>query len=172
MSVDEIGFDLGPDEGGRGLLDPWARTGDLTSDATAERTGRLDGLGATEQRVLEHVAQLTAGPMTMADPAASVLLAEFVSSLPPAYAQSLEPAAVWAHAQLAQARGTRAALAGPFESERTVGQGICVVAEDRPGLLAAVSAALVMCAFDVVCAEAYTRRPPSGAVEAVATRFG
>ena len=33
-----------------------------------------------------------------------------------------------------------------------------MVADDRPGLLATISAALVLCGLDVIEAEAYTRR--------------
>lgn len=42
-----------------------------------------------------------------------------------------------------------------------------MIADDRPGLLAIISAAIVMCGLDVVYAEAHTRRLPNGKAEAV-----
>ena len=47
------------------------------------------------------------------------------------------------------------------------GSAVCVVADDRPGLLATISAALVLCGLDVIEAEAYTRRVDQRANEAV-----
>ncbi len=49
--------------------------------------------------------------------------------------------------------------------ERVV--GICIVADDRPGLLSQISAALVALEIDVVTAHAYCRTRPDGAREAV-----
>jgi [protein-PII] uridylyltransferase len=44
---------------------------------------------------------------------------------------------------------------------------LCVVADDRPGLLAIISAALVLEGLDVIEAEAHTRTSPAGHAEAV-----
>jgi [protein-PII] uridylyltransferase len=46
-----------------------------------------------------------------------------------------------------------------------------MIADDRPGLLATISAAIVMCGLDVVYAEAHTRRLPNGRAEAVDVFF-
>jgi [protein-PII] uridylyltransferase len=56
---------------------------------------------------------------------------------------------------------------GLFFSNRVPGTAICVIADDRPGLLATISAALVMCKLDVIEAEAYTRKTDKKPDEAV-----
>jgi [protein-PII] uridylyltransferase len=55
---------------------------------------------------------------------------------------------------------------GTFPSPKP-GTALCVTAEDRPGLLATISAALVLCRLDVIEAEAYTRRRADHLDEAV-----
>lgn len=89
--------------------------------------------------------------------------AAFAESLPKAYAQKHE-ADVVAHATVANQRGDALAAAGLFGR---AGNGICVVADDRPGLLALISASLVVCKFDVHHAEVYTRELKDGRREAV-----
>jgi [protein-PII] uridylyltransferase len=62
-----------------------------------------------------------------------------------------------AHFSIADGRGEQTVAVGTFPSSRP-GTALCVVAEDRPGLLATISAALVLARLDVIEAEAYTRR--------------
>jgi [protein-PII] uridylyltransferase len=90
----------------------------------------------------------------------------FAASLPESYRRNFDPAAVIAHAQIARAREGAAANVGTFPSNRT-GTALCVVADDRPGLLATISAALVIAELDVIEAEAYTRREPGRSGEAI-----
>ncbi len=90
----------------------------------------------------------------------------FAASLPDSYRRNFDPAAVIAHAQIARAREGAAANVGTFPSGR-FGTALCVVADDRPGLLATISAALVLAELDVIEAEAYTRREPGRAGEAI-----
>jgi len=72
------------------------------------------------------------------------------------------------HARLSVERAGRVARVGRFHSRRDLGaSAICVIADDRPGLLATVSAALVSQDLDVVHAEAYTRRVDERTREAV-----
>ncbi|HEV8550277.1 MAG TPA: hypothetical protein VGQ57_14635 [Polyangiaceae bacterium] len=71
-----------------------------------------------------------------------------------------------AHSNIAAARGDRLVSVGIFPSSRP-GTALCVVAEDRPGLLATISAALVLCQLDVIEAEAYTRREAGRVDEAL-----
>ena len=84
-------------------------------------------------------------------------LAEFVASMPPIYHESHDREAVEAHARVSAERGSRTANVGVYPAEDGV-QSICMVAEDRPGVLACMSAALVSERLDVVDAEVYTRR--------------
>jgi [protein-PII] uridylyltransferase len=92
--------------------------------------------------------------------------AEFSASMPESYRKNFDSRAISAHANLAQARGDARVIVGAFPSNRP-GTALCVVAEDRPGLLATISAALVLCRLDVIEAEAYTRRQPDSADEAL-----
>ena len=82
----------------------------------------------------------------------------FASSRPESYRKNFEIGAVAQHARIALERESAPANVGIFLSGRGQGDAICVVADDRPGLLATISAALVMCGLDVIEAEAYTRR--------------
>jgi hypothetical protein len=70
-AVDEIGFDLGPEEGGRGLLDPWTRSGSgSTGEVTgAERTGALDEWQDGSRARTTALARLARGLHADLDPA-------------------------------------------------------------------------------------------------------
>ncbi len=92
---------------------------------------------------------------------------EFVESLPAAYRHRYNGAAQAAHARVAGERGDASANVGAFDTRRRDAHALCVVAADRPGLLATISAALVMQKLDVVNADAHTRHTPAGADEAV-----
>ncbi len=92
---------------------------------------------------------------------------EFVESMPPTYRVRFGTAAQQRHAALSYHRGLLPANLGLFEDSRTSASALCVVADDRPGLLASISAALVLYELDVVAAEAFTRRTPAGRSEAV-----
>jgi len=89
----------------------------------------------------------------------------FVESLPAQYRDRHDALAIADHARLAQRR-TGLAVSGIFRASIAGGLPICVVADDAPGLLSRISAALVLSRLDVVRAEAYCRTTQSG-VEAV-----
>lgn len=88
----------------------------------------------------------------------------FAASLPGSYRNRYRPDEIRSHAMIARARGTSAARIGvvPVEAE---GLGICVVAEDAPGLFSNIAAALRLQGFDIVHAEAYTRKLENGGRE-------
>lgn len=90
--------------------------------------------------------------------------AAFADSLPKSYAKKYPADEVVAHASVAAARGDAPVAVGLFGR---AGNGLCVVAEDRAGLLAQISAALVVCRLDVSHAEVFTRSLPSDGREAV-----
>lgn len=94
-------------------------------------------------------------------------LRSFGASLPASYRANFDASAIAAHARIARERESAPANIGAFFSNRVPGAAICVVADDRPGLLATISAALVLCGLDVIEAEAYTRRMPGKHDEAV-----
>ena len=90
-------------------------------------------------------------------------ISAFVDSLPKAYGQKYEADVVVAHATAANQRGDAVAV-GLFGR---AGNGLCVIANDRPGLLSLIAASLVVCQLDVHHAEVYTRDLGGGRREAV-----
>jgi [protein-PII] uridylyltransferase len=86
--------------------------------------------------------------------------------MPESYRKNFDGRAASAHARIAAARSDATVSIGLFPSNRP-GTALCVVAEDRPGLLATISGALVLCRLDVIEAEAYTRRIPGAPAEAL-----
>jgi len=82
--------------------------------------------------------------------------------MPARYRDSFDGVAIREHAAIV---GRRAGAAAHVEIWRRLPQGravACVVADDRPGLLSLISAALVAHSLDVVSAQAYTRALPDG----------
>jgi len=93
--------------------------------------------------------------------------AAYVASMPAEYRGAFDLDATRAHAGVVRRRGDRSTHVEIWRelSERAV--AICVVADDRPGLLSRISGALVAQRIDVVSAHAYCRLREDGAVEAV-----
>jgi UTP:GlnB (protein PII) uridylyltransferase len=94
------------------------------------------------------------------------LTAQFIASMPAAYAQAFDDADAGEHARIVNTRGSSIAQ---VEVWRMLPQGVailCVVADDRPGLVALVSAAFLAHALDVRSAQIYCRNT-GGRVEAV-----
>jgi [protein-PII] uridylyltransferase len=88
--------------------------------------------------------------------------------MPRSYRYAFSDEDVKTHALVVSKRHGAPAKVGRFKSKRELGAAsIVIIADDRPGLLAMMSAALVMHALDVVHAEAYTRRTTAGLAEAV-----
>lgn len=100
-------------------------------------------------------------------PPSADFLRSFAASLPESYRANFEAGAIAMHARVSRERESAPANIGAFVSNRVPGAAICVVADDRPGLLATISAALVLCNLDVIEAEAYTRRVAGQHDEAV-----
>jgi [protein-PII] uridylyltransferase len=91
----------------------------------------------------------------------------YLKSMPAEYKAAFDIESARAHEAIVRRRGPRRVHVEIWRelSERVV--AICVVADDKPGLLSCISAALVECEIDVVSAHAYTRRPDDGHNEAV-----
>src|SRR5262245_39193059 len=92
---------------------------------------------------------------------------QFIASMPLAYSQAFDAADAAEHARIAAARGDAVAEVAIW---RMLPQGVailCVVAEDRPGLVALVSSAFLAHALDVRSAQIYCRNTDGGVVEAV-----
>jgi [protein-PII] uridylyltransferase len=92
---------------------------------------------------------------------------DFVNSLPKRYRETVEPSAAIAHAHITAERGSDPVHLGTFPSQRPNSTALCIVAADQAGLLANISAAMVLSNLDVIDAELYTRTNPSGTREAV-----
>jgi len=90
----------------------------------------------------------------------------FYATLPESYRKNFDRAASVVHARISSLRGTALVGVDSFPSSRP-GTALCVIADDRPGLLATISAALVLARLDVTEAEAYTRRQSGRPDEAV-----
>jgi [protein-PII] uridylyltransferase len=78
----------------------------------------------------------------------------FVESLPRAYAEKYPKDVILAHAGVSFGRTKGQIAVGLFGK---AGNGLCVAADDRPGLLSVISGALVLSSFDVNHAEVFTR---------------
>ncbi|MDX2054964.1 MAG: hypothetical protein SFV15_21355 [Polyangiaceae bacterium] len=91
----------------------------------------------------------------------------FVRTMPAAYVKKVAPALQLLHSRIAALRDGALVSVGAFPSDKPESIGLCVVAEDRPGLLATFSAGLFSQGFNVIDAEAYTRARPDGIKEAV-----
>jgi len=89
----------------------------------------------------------------------------YVRSMPSEYRARFDDQAMRRHAAIVHARNASPVHVGVLQSER--GIGICIVADDRPGLLSAMTAALAFSELDVEGAEAYCRSRDDGRVEAV-----
>lgn len=94
-------------------------------------------------------------------------LAAFVASMPVEYRGAFDAEATRAHAEVVRRRGARATHVEIWRELEGRVVAICVVADDAPGLLSRISAALVGAHIDVVSAHAYCRRREDGSVEAV-----
>lgn len=96
-------------------------------------------------------------------------IAEFVTSMPASYREAFahDDEAVEVHAGIVERRDASATRVEIWKDlpERVV--AICIVADDRPGLLSQISAALVAHEIDVVAAHAYCRSRTGGADEAI-----
>jgi [protein-PII] uridylyltransferase len=92
-----------------------------------------------------------------------------IASMPPEYriAFAGDGAAMAAHAAIVARRGERRGCAATGRGPRDGATAICIVAEDRPGLFARITSALVAHSIDIVSAQGFCRERGDGAVEAV-----
>jgi len=94
-------------------------------------------------------------------------LQEFAETLPDAYRANFSWPTIREHATLSGARTPGRPVVGACSAPRLPGTALCVIADDRAGLLAIISAALLREQLDVIGAEAYTRRLPNQKREAL-----
>jgi [protein-PII] uridylyltransferase len=87
----------------------------------------------------------------------SAFLETFLDSMPERYLLANAPDAIAAHAGVALDRGVATVHAAIVPSRHPEVAEICVVAEDRPGLLARIAAALTAGRLEVLAAQVYSR---------------
>ncbi len=88
--------------------------------------------------------------------------------MPRQYRDAFDSAAASDHAAIVTRRAQAAAHAEIWRQLPTGGAIVCVVADDRPGLLSLVTASLAAEKMDITSAHAYTRAlPDGGGTEAV-----
>jgi len=96
------------------------------------------------------------------------VVALFEQSMPERYRAAYAPEAIREHAAIV---ARRAGLGVRVEASQHLADGVvvlCIVADDRPGLLSLISASLVAHGIDILTVRAYTRSHPStGRAEAV-----
>ena len=83
--------------------------------------------------------------------------------MPARYRSAFDGVAIREHAAIVARRAGASAHAEIWRREPQERAVICVVADDRPGLLSFVSASLATQRLDVISAQAYTRTPAEGA---------
>lgn len=91
----------------------------------------------------------------------------FARSMPDAYRAAFDDDAIATHAAIVARRGAASVRVVAWRELPGGALAVCVVANDRPGLLAQITAALVEHNLDVVDADAYCRTREDGVVEAV-----
>jgi [protein-PII] uridylyltransferase len=94
-------------------------------------------------------------------------LAEYLESMPERYVLANAPGAIAAHADLARRHQAEPIAVDLVPSRHPEAAEICVVAMDRPGLLAAITAALAASRLEVHGAQIHSRVAPGGGVQAV-----
>ncbi|MDP9000458.1 MAG: hypothetical protein M3O46_10150 [Myxococcota bacterium] len=87
---------------------------------------------------------------------------DFSASMPPRYRVLFDPRTTTKHAAVCFRRGTRPAHAEVWRTLADGSAALCVVADDRPGLLSAIAASLVSHHLDVITALVFSRVVPSG----------
>lgn len=94
-------------------------------------------------------------------------LQEFIASMPARYVQTFDRLDIEQHARIARERGRHPARVSQIASFGHNGTALCIVAADRPGLLATISASLTALELGISEAEIFTRRLSPSANEAV-----
>ena len=92
-------------------------------------------------------------------------MTDFLASMPPAYGRAFGSADVAEHGRIVARRGK--ALAHAEFCKAGAGSAVCVVADDRPGLLAILTDALLVHNVGIRSAQAYCRVLADGAAEAI-----
>jgi [protein-PII] uridylyltransferase len=91
----------------------------------------------------------------------------FARSMPPRYAVLFDPRSIRKHAEIVHRRGERPAHAEVWRTLPDGSAALCVVVQDRPGVLSAIAATLVSHRLDVITALVFSRLSEGDEMEAV-----
>ncbi|MBK9258778.1 MAG: [protein-PII] uridylyltransferase [Polyangiaceae bacterium] len=91
----------------------------------------------------------------------------YLASMPDRYVLSNAPAAIAAHAELARKHRDRSASVALVPSRHPQAAELCIIAADKPGLLASITAAITASRLQVHAAQINSRVLPDGSVQAV-----
>ncbi len=94
-------------------------------------------------------------------------LEQFLSSMPERYLVANSPESIVAHAGVVLDRGDAVVHAALVPARHPEIAELCVVAKDRPGLLARIAAAITAGRLEVLAAQVYSRASDDGGDEAV-----
>jgi UTP:GlnB (protein PII) uridylyltransferase len=94
-------------------------------------------------------------------------LARFVASMPSPYRLEYDDVEIQEHAAIVERRGGSVAHVETLVDTSRTGKWLCVVTDDRPGLLSLLSAAISAHSLDILTAKVYCRLRPGSLAEAV-----
>lgn len=120
--------------------------------------------GRRAKAVDEVVREVLALPAASEDErrARRAFVEDYLSSMPERYVLANAPAAIAAHAELARRHGDSPASVALVPSRHPAAAEVCVIAADRPGLLASITAAIAASRLEVHAAQINSRVVTSG----------
>jgi [protein-PII] uridylyltransferase len=142
------------------MLDELYLATDAALGGTASDGGRRQ---RAEEDVIREVLALPAASVAEREARRAFVLG-FLGSMPERYLLANAPAAIAAHAELARKHEGRLVSVALVPSRHPEAAEICVIAADRPGLLAAITAAISASRLEVHAAQIHSRNLP-GATE-------
>jgi [protein-PII] uridylyltransferase len=106
----------------------------------------------------ERVARVRAAVLEAAGSEAPASAVEsFLASMPERYLLANAPTSIVQHARIVEGRGARSAYVARVPGRHPEAAELCVVADDRPGLLASIAAAITANRLEVLAAQVYSR---------------
>jgi len=136
------------------------------SRALGGNSGDEQRLARASTAAIEAALALPAGSPEERE-ARRVFVPAYLSSMPERYILANAPAAIAAHAELARRHRPDSVSVALVPSRHPQAAEICIIAADKPGLLASITAALAASRLEVHAAQINSRTQPDGSIEAV-----
>jgi [protein-PII] uridylyltransferase len=122
----------------------------------------LDSGGQPPRADAERVARVREAVLEAAGAGAGAAIDAFTASMPERYLLANAPEAIVDHARVVAARGGRAVHVARVPERHPEAAELCIVAADRPGLLASIAAAITANRLEVLAAQVYSRATAAG----------